>query len=54
MVCAGSLSFTDACGVQVCSHPEEGAQGQTGHDAALRPQTPKDTDQVSGPPVEKE
>lgn len=46
--------FTDACGVQICSHPEEGTQGQTGHDAALCSQTPQDPDQVSGAPVEKE
>lgn len=51
---SSSLPFPDAGGVQVGTDPEEGAEGEAGHDAALRPQAAQDPDQVPGPPVEKE
>lgn len=44
----------DAGGVQVGAHPEAGAEGETGHDAALRAEAAQGPDQVPGPAVEEE
>lgn len=48
------FSLPDAGGVQVCPHPEEGAEGQAGHDAAIRPEAAQSADQIPGTPVEEE
>jgi len=45
---------TDAGGVQVSTHPEAGAEGEAGHDAALRAEAAQGADQVPGPAVEEE
>lgn len=44
----------DAGRVQVRSHPEEGAQGQAGHDAAVRAEAAQSADQIPGPAVAEE
>ena len=45
---------TDAGGLQVGPHPEEGTEGEAGHDAAVRPEAAQGADQVPGPAVEEE
>ncbi|KAM9268685.1 striatin-interacting protein 1 isoform 2-T2 [Morus bassanus] len=44
----------DAGGVQVRTHLEAGAEGEAGHDAALRAEAAQGTDQVPGQAVEEE
>lgn len=46
--------FPDAGGVQVSPHLEAGAEGETGHDAALCVEAAQGADQVSGAAVAKE
>ena len=41
----------DAGSVQISSNLKEGPEGETSHDATLRPQATQGTDQVSGTTV---
>lgn len=45
--------FADAGCVQVGSHPETCPEGETGYDAALRPEAAQGADQVLGAAVEE-
>lgn len=46
--------LADAGSLQVGPDTEASAEGEAGHDAALRPQTAENPDQVPGAPVEEE
>lgn len=48
------ICYPDAGSVQVRANPEEGAKGETSHDAALRPQAPQSADQISWASVAEE
>ena len=46
--------LADAGSLQVGPNTEASSEGEAGHDAAVRPQTSENPNQIPGAPVEKE